>query len=243
MNNYSPMELEWLDILTCMCELENTAYNQYGIFHFFHEIIAFRLAYSILLLVLDQTSELSDSIFTDTFIEEDDFLDFSYEQAMEFVFPYANLLNGTGASTSVFYTSDLRVSDPIRIANEHSLPLDIAEHIRSIVLDYEDALSKTSDTSDDYEPETYITAVKGVYLPGFNSVTASSIEGAVLLGKCKQCIERSAMQQDMFVHDNDWYMLHVYTCGAESDNTEYMTSPSFFLAIHIISLFMKGVLN
>lgn len=241
MSDYSCKE--WMDILECMVDLELTAYNQYGIFHFFHEIIAFRLAYSILLLLMGQTTELGDSIFTDSFADEDDFLDFSYEQSLEFGFPYAELLKGTGAGVSFFYPSDLRVMSSLQIAKEYSLPLEIVEHIRSIVLDYEDALSEHTDKDDDYEPEIYITAVKGVYLPGFHSVTAGSVEGSILLGKCKHLIERSAMQQDLFEHNDDWYVLHVYTSGGESENSEYMTSPSFFLAIQIISLFMKGELN
>lgn len=236
MLNYSIEEL--YNVLNGMITLERYAYNYVGFFNDAGEMAAFRVAYAILLYMLEYKTELCDYIFRDSLVYEDDFLEYSIEQAQEFTFPYGELLMGTSSSYDILYAKDIVDLSPDALVKQYPYPPSALEQIRKTVLEI---MKSYEDEDEDERP--CITCIKCVRLWNYDSITSSSAAGKTLISLCRQCVEHSAMMQDYFRDSEDFYILHFYTALSEHDCTEYMTSPSFFLSIHILDLFQKGVIQ
>lgn len=236
----------WTDILHCMNELESDSYNSNGYFAFFHQLVAFKLCYSILLMILGCSEELDDTIFSEDSYELDctgDFLEFSIEQSMEFGFPYKKLLEST--SCNVFHLNiDFLAWTDEEIISEYGFDQTVIPKLRTSIAAVSSFLDQDDIDCDGFEDEecAYLDIVKVVHIPDMESLKAETKEGAAFLSLCKRCILHAAMEQDYFIEGKDWYILHFYTHGEAYDNIEYMTSPSFFLALHLVELFKKGEL-
>ena len=230
---------ELYEILTTLTSVENHAYDYHGFFAFPRQLIAFRIAYSILLLVLDQVHFLSEDIFRENIDQTDDFLELSIEQTQEFAYSYKSLLEGTSCTSEVLYAGDLIDSSEDELSKQYQYSSYAARKIREFISEIEHDFNHEEDEG--YE-RPYIACIKCVYMKDYNSIHATSPEGDQLLSLCRSCITHAAMTDEHIVDGNDWYILHVYTYGEEQDSTEYMTSPSFFLAVQIMELFLKGVL-
>lgn len=230
---------ELYEILTTLTSVENHAYDYHGFFAFPRQLIAFRIAYSILLLVLDQVHFLSEDIFRENIDQTDDFLELSIEQTQEFAYSYKSLLEGTACVSEVLYAGDLLDSNEKDLCEQYQYSSYASQKIKEFVLEIESDFKHEEDEG--YE-RPYIACVKCVYMKDFNTIRATSPEGERLLSLCRTCITRAAMTNEHIIDGNDWYILHVYTYGEEQDSTEYMTSPSFFLAVQIMDMFLKEVL-